>query len=419
MSPAATEDAAIEPPRRALLFIVITVFMDSLGIGLFIPVMPVLVMTLTGATLSEAASIGGWLIMAYALAQFLFSPLLGNLSDRFGRRPVLLLSVAGSAINFLIAAFAPTIAIVFVGRIIAGLFGASYSTAYAYIADVTPPHKRAENFGLVGVAFGLGFIFGPAIGGIIGAVDYRIPFFAAAGLAAANFLLGLFILPESLPESRRRAFDWRRATPAGSLRQLRKLGGPLAGLAVVIFLWQLSIQAQHSIWPYYTAYRYGWTPFEVGLSLASVGILAVLVNGLLVKRAVLHLGEWRTALAGTLAGALAFGIYGFAQSPQLVYLGIAIGAIGGLTVPAMQAMLTSFAPANEQGELQGAIAVLSSLSVIIGPPVMSHIFSRFSGPDAPFHAPGAAFFLSSLLAIAAAMMLIRQRRIPAAAASVT
>ncbi len=417
MTTQAAAEPAAEPPRRALLFIVITVFLDSLGIGLFIPVMPVLVMTLTGATLSQAATIGGWLIMAYALAQFLFSPLLGNLSDRFGRRPVLLLSVAGSAVNFLIAAFAPTIAIVFVGRIIAGLFGASYSTAYAYIADVTPPHKRAENFGLVGVAFGLGFIFGPAIGGIIGAEDYRIPFFAAAGLAATNFLLGLFILPESLPESRRRPFDWKRATPLGSLRQLRKLGGPLAGLAIVIFLWQLSIQAQHSIWPYYSAYRYGWTPFEVGVSLASVGMLAVVVNGLLVKRAVRQLGEWRTALIGTLAGATTFAIYGFASVPQLVFLGIAIGAIGGLTVPAMQAMLTSLAPANEQGELQGAIAVLSSISVIIGPPVMSHIFSRFSGPEAAIYAPGAPYYLSSLLALAAAAMLIRQRRIPLTAAA--
>ena len=411
MNPVAPEAKRAEPPKRALLFIVLTGFLDSLGSGLFIPVMPSLVMALTGVELSQAASIGGWLIMSYALAQFLFAPLLGNLSDQYGRRPVLLLSVAGSAINYLVAAFAPTMAFVFVGRIVAGMFGASYSTAYAYIADVTPPHKRAENFGLVGVAFGLGFIFGPAIGGTIGAVDYRIPFFAAAALAAINVLMGLFILPESLPLDRRRPFAWARATPLGSIRQLRRLGGPLAGLAVVIFLWQLSIQAQHSIWPYYTAFRYGWTPFEVGVSLAAVGVLAVVVNGLLVKRAVARLGEWKTALIGASAGATAFAIYAFASSPVFVFVGIAIGAIGGLTVPALQAMLTSSAPPNEQGELQGAVAVLSSISVIIGPPVMSHIFTRFTAPDAAFQAPGAPFILSSLLSAAAVAMLLRQRRL--------
>ena len=411
MNPVVPEVVRAEPPKRALLFIVLTVFLDSLGIGLFIPVMPSLVMALTGVELSQAASIGGWLIMSYALAQFLFAPLLGNLSDQYGRRPVLLLSVAGSAINYLVAAFAPTMAFVFVGRIVAGMFGASYSTAYAYIADVTPPHKRAENFGLVGVAFGLGFIFGPAIGGTIGAVDYRIPFFAAAALAAINVLMGLFILPESLPLDRRRPFAWARATPLGSIRQLRRLGGPLAGLAVVIFLWQLSIQAQHSIWPYYTAFRYGWTPFEVGVSLAAVGVLAVVVNGLLVKRAVARLGEWKTALIGASAGATAFAIYAFASSPVFVFVGIAIGAIGGLTVPALQAMLTSSAPPNEQGELQGAVVVLSSISVIIGPPVMSHIFTRFTAPEAAFQAPGAPFILSSLLSAAAVAMLLRQRRL--------
>ena len=380
-----------------------------MGFGLFIPVLPTMLTSLAGVSISEGAAIGGWLIMSYALAQFLFAPLMGNLSDRFGRRPILLLSMAGFSVNYLIAAFAPTVAILFIGRIIAGIFGASHTTAYAYIADVTPPEKRAQNFGLIGVAFGLGFVFGPAIGGIIGAEDYRIPFFAAAGLAAINFLMGLFVLPESLPPDRRRPFEWARATPLGSLRQLRRLGGQLILLAVVIFLWQLSIQAQHSIWPYYASYRFQWTPFEIGLSLTLVGILAIFVNGFLVKRAVASLGEWRTALLGASAGAIAFSIYGLSTAPWMMIAGILVGAIGGLTYPALQAMITAETPATEQGELQGAIAALTSLTIIIGPPVMSQSFAWGSREGSALHLPGAPFFLAALLAVAAVLVLLRQR----------
>jgi DHA1 family tetracycline resistance protein-like MFS transporter len=404
------------PGRGPLAFILLTVLLDTMGFGLIIPVLPTLVTELGGVDLSAAAGLGGLLVMSYALAQFLFSPVLGGLSDAFGRRPVLLASMAGFAVNMLIVAAATQLWMLFLGRVLAGITGASIATANAYIADITPPERRAQNFGLLGVAFGLGFILGPATGGLLGAVDPRAPFLAAAALAGLNMLMGLFLLPESLAEDRRRRFDWRRANAIGSLRQLGRLGGSLRGYAIVYFLWMLAIQSLHGIWSYVTAYRYLWSPLEIGLSLTTVGVLAVVVNGLLVKRMVARVGEWRTAVVGISAGTLAYLVYLVASAPALAYLGLFIGALGGVTVPALQALMTRAAGSDAQGELQGALATLSALTVMSGPLVFAQVFTFFSGPDAAIHAPGAPFLLSALLAGLALLMLQSLKPAPQPAA---
>ncbi|WP_448586862.1 TCR/Tet family MFS transporter [Thermaurantiacus sp.] len=398
---------------RALAFIVLLVLIDTMSFGLVIPVLPALVMEVTGLPLSSASAIGGGLIISFALAQFLASPVLGGVSDRFGRRPVLLLSMAGHAMAFLIAGLAGSLALLFVGRIVAGITGASYATAYAYIADVTPPERRAQNFGLVGVAFGFGFMLGPALGGLLGGIEARLPFFAAAAGCLLNLVLGWFVLPESLPRAQRRPFDWRRSNPLGTLLQLRALGGPVAVLATVHFLWWFAIQAQHSIWPYYTQYRYGWSPQEVGLSLALVGGLAVFVNGVLVKRAVRWLGEVRMLAAGLLAGTVA--MLGYAWAPSVLPLLAAIGvsALGGFTAPALQALVTSEAPVNAQGELQGGLNALASLTTILGPLLYSQSFARFSGENALVELPGAPFLISASLAATAFLLVVtRVRQVP-------
>jgi DHA1 family tetracycline resistance protein-like MFS transporter len=401
--------------RGPLAFIILTVLLDTMGFGVIIPVLPTLVAELGGVPMDKAATIGGLLIMTYALAQFLFSPVVGGLSDAHGRRPVLLLSMAGFAGSMLIAWAATSLAVLFAGRILAGITGASYSTATAYIADVTPPEKRAQTFGLIGVAFGLGFIIGPALGGFAGGVDSRLPFLLAAGLACINILVGLFLLPESLAPEKRRPFDWRRANPVGSVRKLGSLGGPLRRLAIAYFLWMMAIQSLHGMWAYISAYRYHWSPPDIGLSLTAVGVLAVIVNGFLVKRAVKQLGEWRTALTGMAAGALGYTIHVVASTAPLAYLAIAVGALGGLTVPALQALMTARATPDTQGELQGALGTIAASTVVMGPLIFSQIFQFFSGPDAPIHAPGMPFALSAALAGAALLMLAgRQAPVPEA-----
>ncbi len=391
--------------RGPLTFITLTVLLDTMGFGLIVPVLPQIVTELGNVPLDQATAIGGTLIMTYALAQFICAPIVGGLSDAFGRRLVLLMSMAGFGISMLIAAFATSLWMLFVGRTLAGITGASYSTANAYIADVTPPERRAQTFGLIGVAFGMGFIVGPAIGGFVGSIHPRWPFLLAAALAGLNMLSGIFLLPESLPRDRRRPFDWRRANALGAIRQLGRLGGETRRLAICFFLWMLSLQSLHGIWSYVAAYRYQWTPLGVGISLTTVGVLAVVVNGFLVGRTVRALGEWKTALCGLLAGTLSYLIHLMASEPELAYLALLVGAFGGLTVPAIQAMITSATSADAQGELQGALATLSSVSIIAGPLIFASTFARFSGTDAPIHAPGAPFLLSALLAGTALFLL--------------
>lgn len=416
MSDGAAGRVAVPSARGPLAFITATVLLDTMGFGLIVPVLPLLVADLGHVSLDAAAPIGGALIMTYALAQFVCAPVVGGLSDAHGRRPVLLASMAGFALSMLVAWWATALWMLFAGRILAGITGASYSTAYAYIADVTPPERRAQTFGLLGVAFGLGFIVGPAMGGLLGAMDPRLPFLAAAALAGCNMLMGIFLLPESLPPGKRRPFDIRRANALGAVRQLHSLGGPLRRLATVYFLWMLAIQSLHGMWSYISAYRYQWSPFSIGLSLTLVGVLAVVVNGFLVKRAVRQLGEWRTAITGVAAGTLGYAIHLIAGTPALAYLALIVGALGGLTVPALQALMTARADEDAQGELQGALAALSSITVVIGPILFSQVFAAFTGADAPLYAPGAPFLVSVALAGAALVLLAGQGGSRAAAA---
>ncbi|MCS6986113.1 MAG: MFS transporter [Sphingomonadaceae bacterium] len=395
--------------RRALTFIVALVLIDTLSFGLVIPVLPAIVMELARVPLSEASAIGGWLVMAFALAQFLASPILGALSDRHGRRPILLVSAGGHAVAFLIAGLAPSLWVLLVGRVISGLTGASFSTAYAYIADVTPPERRAQNFGLVGVAFGLGFMLGPALGGLLGGIDHRLPFYAAAGVCLLNFALGWWALPESLGPHLRRPFDWARANPFAVFTRLKALGGPLALLAAVHFLWWFAIQAQHSIWPYYTQYRYGWTEQQVGLSLGLVGLLSVLVNGYLVRRAVKALGEARTLRVGLFMGATAMAAYALAGAPMLLLAGMLVGSLGGLAPSSLQALATSEAAANAQGELQGALNALTSIAIVVGPPLYSQLFAHSSGAEPWVAFPGLPFALAATLAATAFLLSLKVR----------
>ncbi len=397
--------------RGPLAFITLTILLDAMGIGIIIPVMPGLISDLSHLPIEKAASVGGALVMTYALAQFLFSPVIGGLSDAYGRRPVLLFSMSGFAINMLVSGLTPVLWLLFVSRFFAGAAGASYSTAYAYIADVTDPHDRASTYGLMGVAFGLGFILGPAIGGFAGDFSVRAPFFVAAALAGLNIIMGLTVLPESLPPERRRPFDIRRANAIGSIRQLIRLGGSLQRLALVYFLWMLAMQAMHGVWPFVAEYRYRWSAAEVGLSLAVMGVLSIIVNGVLVRRSVKILGEFKTALMGLAGGAIGYVAQFFADTGSLAYVAISIGSLGGLVVPPLQAMMTERTPPAAQGELQGALATLSSLTVIIGPIVFANLFTWFTSASAPVRSPGAPFLLSALLAGAAfaILALARQR----------
>jgi DHA1 family tetracycline resistance protein-like MFS transporter len=398
-----------------LAFITLTVLLDTMGFGLIIPVLPTLVAELGNVPMDRAATVGGALIMTYAMAQFLFSPVIGGLSDAHGRRPVLLVSMVGFSASMLVAGLATSLWMLFAGRILAGITGASYSTATAYMADVTPPEKRAQTFGLIGVAFGMGFIIGPAVGGLLGGIDIRWPFFAAAALAGVNILMGLFLLPESLPPERRRPFDPARANPIGSLRQISRLGGSLRRFAIAYFLWMLAIQVLHGMWAYIAAYRYSWTPTGIGLSLTFVGVLAVIVNGFLVRRTVQRLGEWRTLLLGIASGTAGYLVQVFAGTPGLAYVALTVGALGGLTVPALQALMTQQASPETQGELQGALATIAASTVILGPIIFSQLFAFVTGADAPIYAPGTPFLLSTILAGAAlALLIVGGRPEPAA-----
>lgn len=407
MSAGSGAGAAGSVPRGPLTFILLTVLINMVGFGIIIPVLPQLVAELGHMDTSRAAGIGGLLVMAYALMQFLFSPVLGSLSDAFGRRTVLLLSLAGFAINMVIIGFAQQLWLLFVARALGGATAGGIAAINAYIADISPPEKRAETFGLVGVTFGIGFVLGPALGGIIGAIDPRAPFFAAAALATIDIAVGYFLLPESLPAHQRRPFSWRRANVLGSILLLRNLGGVLRRFAIVYFIWQLSIQVLYSIWSYIAAYRYQWEAFSIGLSITYIGVTIAVANGLLVRHSVRWFGERRTAIAGACGGIAANSMFFFAATPLLAYVGLSLNAIGGLTMPALQSMMTAHTPADRQGELQGMLATLQSLTVIIGPPLFALIFTRFSGAQAIAPLPGMPFAVAAVLALLAALLLWR------------
>jgi len=393
----------------SVVFIFITVLVDAIGFGIILPVMPELIMKLTGEGLSQASIYGGWLWFAYAVMQFFCAPVLGNLSDRFGRRPVILFSLLTFGIDYLIMGFAPTLFWLFVGRSIAGMAGASFTPAYAYLADVSPPDRRAQNFGLIGAAFGTGFILGPAIGGLLGAMGTRAPFFAAAGLALMNYLFGLFVLPESLPRESRRPFDLRRANPLGTLLQIRKYPSVI-GLLQVLFLWQLAHQVFPSTWAYYTMLKFDWSEQAVGISLAFVGTIMAVSTAGMTRLLVPRLGEQRAALSGLLSGSAAFFGYAFASRGWMMYAFLVAWLFAGLVLPSIQGLMSRQIPANAQGELQGGVASLYSLTAVVGPPLMTQLFGYFSSGRARVHFPGAAFLCAALLAIAGLVVFVRATR---------
>jgi MFS transporter, DHA1 family, tetracycline resistance protein len=400
------------PDRSAIVFIFITVLIDSIGFGIIIPVLPDLIMQLSGTGLSEAARSGGWLNFVYAVTQFLCAPIIGNLGDRFGRRPVLLSALFALGIDYLVMGLAPGLAWLFAGRFVAGIAGASYSPAYAYIADISPPEKRAQNFGFIGAAFGIGFVLGPSIGGLLGTFGPRVPFLAAAALALLNATFGLFALPESLPRERRRAFEWSRANPCGALVQLRKQP-VVIGLAGVSFLWLLGHQVLPSTWAFYTMYRFNWSSALVGYSLAAAGIVMALSQAGLTRVLIPKLGgEQRAALVGLLSGAAVYTCYAFAPHAWVLYLGILGWGMAALSWPSLNALMSQQVPPDAQGELQGALASLSSVTAILGPPLMTQLFGTFSDPGAPVHFPGAPFLAAALLALASAVILAQVSKSP-------
>jgi len=384
------------PGKNAIAFVAITVLLDVMGFGIIMPVLPRLLVQLTGDTLSRAAIDGGWLLFVYAVTQFVCAPVLGNLSDRFGRRVVLLFSVGALGIDYLVMGFAPTLAWLFLGRTIAGMAGASFTPAYAYVADVSSPEKRAQSFGIVSAAFGIGFILGPAIGGLLGGLGPRAPFFAAASLSLINWIYGYFVLPESLPPEKRRPFDWRRANPVGTLLHMRRRPA-VAGVLVALFLWLVGQQVMPSTWAFYTKYRFAWSEAMIGGSLALAGVVMATSQATLLRRLVPRWGERRTALTGIAIAVLGNIGYATATASWMMFAWLGTWLFGSLVMPSTNAYLSHRIPPDAQGELQGANASLFSLGAIVGPPLMTQLFGRFSAPGAPIHFPGAAFVAAALL----------------------
>lgn len=377
-------------------FIFITLLIDITGWGIILPVVPKLIKELIHGDISEAAQYGGWLGFAYAFTQFIFSPLVGNLSDRYGRRPVILISLLGFTADYIFLALAPSIRWLFAGRIIAGLTGASISTASAYIADISTDKNRAKNFGMIGAALGMGFIIGPVIGGLLGHYGARIPFYAAAGLCFLNFLYGYFILPESLDKNKRRPFDWKRANPVGSLRFLGK-HSEISGLIIALALIYIGIHAVQSNWHFFTIYQFGWDERMIGISLGVLGLLLGLVQGVLIRWTTPQLGEYKSIYYGLICYSIGLFLFAFAYQGWMMFVFLIIYSLGGICGPSLQSVITKHIPSNEQGELQGALTSLVSATSIIGPPVMTNLFYYFTHEKAPFEFSGAPFLLASIL----------------------
>jgi len=355
-------------------------------------------MELTGEGLSAASKYGGWLIFAYAFFQFIFSPIVGALSDKYGRRPVLLVSLFGFGLDYILLALAPNLWWLFLGRILSGIMGASFTTGAAYIADVSAPEKRAANFGLIGAAFGLGFIVGPVIGGLLGEFGPRVPFYAAAVLSLLNWLYGLFILPESLTAEKRRAFSWKRANPLGSLINLKRYP-VLAGLIFAMVFVYIAAHAVQSTWAYFTMYRFEWGEAEVGYSLGFVGVLSALVQGVLIRWLIPKIGENASVYLGMIFYAIGLVLFSLAGDGWMVYPYMVVYCLGGIAGPALQGIMSNQVPSNEQGELQGALTSTMSATSIIGPPIMTGLFAYFTGQDAPIELPGAPMMLGAILVL--------------------
>lgn len=384
--------------NNAIIFILITILIDVIGIGIIIPIIPSLIQELTGGSNSQASFYGLWLVFVYSLMQFLFSPVIGGLSDQYGRRPVLLFSMFGFGIDYIFLALAPSIGWLFVGRIIAGITGASFTTANAYIADVTEPDKRAQAFGLVGAAFGLGFIIGPSLGGLLGQFDSRLPFWVSAGLTLLNWLYGYFVLPESLKPENRRKFDIRRANPIGSLLNFKKYPFILT-LVASLFLVYIANYATQGTWTFYTIEKFKWSKMEVGLSLGFVGLMVAIVQGGLIRLILPKLGKEKTLFLGLTLNAIGLCAFAFASASWMMYAIMVPFALGGIAGPAVQGIISNQVNKNEQGELQGGLTSLLSIAAIIGQPLMLGLFRVFTKENAPIYFPGAPFLMGCILTI--------------------
>lgn len=396
-----------KPKRPAALgFIFVTLLIDVIGFGIIIPVLPKLIRHLIHGDVRTAALYGSWLTIAYASMQFICSPVIGNLSDKFGRRPVLLASLFGFSIDYLFLAFAPTIWWLFVGRIIAGITGASFTTATAYISDISTDENRAQNFGIVGAAFGLGFIIGPVLGGILGHYGTQIPFLTASALALLNAAYGYFVLPESLPADRRRTFEWKRANPIGSLTQLSKYPAVL-GLAASYVLIYLAAQSVQSVWTYYTIQKFNWTERTIGYSLGFVGLLIGIVQGGLIRIIIPKLGKERSVTTGLLIYSAGLLLFAIATQGWMMFVFCIPYCMGGIAGPALQGIITAQVPPTEQGELQGGLTGLVSLTQIAGPFIMNSLFAYFTGKTAPVYFPGAPFLLASVFMLLSAVFAVR------------
>lgn len=383
---------------NALTFIFITILIDVIGMGIIIPVMPDLIKELTGEGLSKSSFYSGLLTFSYAIMQFLFSPLLGSLSDRYGRRPVLLIALLGLGLDYIFQAFAPTLAWLFVGRILAGISGASFTTATAYISDISTPEKKAQNFGLIGVAFGVGFILGPVIGGLCSSLGTRAAFMIAAGFSLLNCIYGYFILPESLPVESRRKLEWSRTNPFMTLINLKRYP-IISGLVITMLLLYLAAHSVQSNWSFYTMLKFNWDGRMVGISLGIVGLLIAIVQGGLIRKIIPMLGEKNSIYAGLILYAIGLILFALADTGWLMLIFLIPYCLGGICGPALQGVISNQVPANEQGELQGSLTSLISVTSIIGPLLMNYLFAYFTGPAAPVYMPGAPFLLGAVLIV--------------------
>jgi DHA1 family tetracycline resistance protein-like MFS transporter len=401
--------AARAPRRAAFAFVFVTVLLDVLAIGIIIPVLPKLVVDFVGGDAAEGARVYGLFGTAWALMQFLFSPVQGALSDRFGRRPVILISNVGLGLDYVVMALAPSLAWLFLGRVISGITAASISTSYAYVADVTPPSERAGRFGMLGAAFGVGFVLGPALGGLTGVIDPRLPFWIAAGLSLANALYGFFVLPESLPIERRAPFAWRRANPVGALALLRTQA-QLISLAGVNFLGNLAHAALPAVGVLYMMYRFGWNERTVGLTMAGVGVASIVVQGGIVAAAVKQFGERRALIVGLGFGVAGFTVFGLAPTGPLFWLGIPLMALWGLANPSAQGLMSRRVGSHEQGQLQGANASLMGVANLIGPGLFTLTFAAAIDMANEWHLPGAPYLLAAMLLAMAVAVALRATR---------
>jgi DHA1 family tetracycline resistance protein-like MFS transporter len=396
----------------AFVFILVMVALDMLAFGIIAPVLPDLIRQFEGGDFARASDITGYLLLVWNVMQFLFSPILGAWSDRFGRRPIILLSCFGLGIDYIFMALAPTLGWLFVGRIISGITASNIATAYAYVTDVTPPEKRAKPFGYISAAFGLGFIIGPAVGGYLSSHNIRAPFWAAAILSLLNSLYGFFVLPESLPRERRAKSAWHMANPIGSLELL--LSHPvLAGLAVVVTLYYLAHNSLPSMWALYTEYRYGWNRGDVGLSLAVVGVCASLISGILVGPFVKRFGERRSVLFGLLCGTLGFAGFALASRGWVLYAVIPFIALWGIAAPAIQSLMSRRVDTSSQGKLQGAINSLRAITGMIGPVLFTQVFAFAISPRTSIHLPGAPYYLATLLLLSSLLLAVYVTRVSA------